>query len=381
MRDQSDGFSFLEELKQRNRGAMPSFSSFAMYLEEKARRRGVPLSGQFELTPLCNLQCEMCYVRLTKDQLTQPTLSPEQWKRLMTEACEAGMLRATLTGGECLAYPGFEEVYEHLQKMGCEVTVMTNGALLDDQRVAYFLRHRPGEICITLYGDSEDAYERVTGRRVFRQVVDHIHAVREAGFPLLLTITPNRFSGEDVFKTIRLARSITPNVDISTSLFSLRDGPQREGSEDLDAEFYARILRFDRELRGLPLQECPESDLPAPGGPLRACDERGLECGGGRSGFVIDWQGRMRICNRLEVISEPMRVGFGEAWRIINTAACNWPKVPECQECPYKQVCNQCAARFLQHAELGQRPAALCQVTRYMVSRGILSPPICERGT
>ena len=148
---------------------------------------------------------------------------------------------------------------------------------------------------------------------MFRQVVDHIHAVREAGFPLLLTITPNRFSGEDVFKTIRLARSIIPNVDISTSLFSLRDGPQREGSEDLDAEFYARILRFDRELRGLPLHECPESDLPAPGGPLRACDERGLECGGGRSGFVIDWQGRMRICNRLEVISEPMRVGFGEA--------------------------------------------------------------------
>ena len=379
MTEPRDFFEYLETLDGPEK---QGYNSFSRYLEAKARRMNVPLFGQFELTPLCNLDCKMCYVHLEAGALRGRTqLTVSQWRDLMGQAIAAGMYEAALTGGECLTYPGFDELYLYLQSQGVHVTVMSNGVLMDAERMAFFREHPPALVQITLYGSSEDAYERVTGRRVFRQVVDHIHAVREAGFPLLLTITPNRFSGEDVFKTIRLARSITPNVDISTSLFSLRDGPQREGSEDLDAEFYARILRFDRELRGLPLQECPESDLPAPGGPLRACDERGLECGGGRSGFVIDWQGRMRICNRLEVISEPMRVGFGEAWRIINTAACNWPKVPECQECPYKQVCNQCAARFLQHAELGQRPAALCQMTRYMVSRGILSPPVCERGT
>ena len=379
MTEPRDFFEYLETLDGPEKSR---YDSFSRYLEAKGRRMNVPLFGQFELTPLCNLDCRMCYVHLDAGALLGRTLlTVGQWRDLMEQAIAAGMYEAALTGGECLTYPGFDDLYLYLQSQGVNVTVMSNGVLMDADRMAFFREHPPALVQITLYGSSEDAYERVTGRRVFRQVVDHIHAVREAGFPLLLTITPNRFSGEDVFKTIRLARSITPNVDISTSLFSLRDGPQREGSEDLDAEFYARILRFDRELRGLPLQECPESDLPAPGGPLRASDERGLECGGGRSGFVIDWQGHMRICNRLEVISEPMRVGFGEAWRIINTAACNWPKVPECQECPYKQVCNQCAARFLQHAEPGQQPAALCQVTRYMVSRGILSPPICERGT
>ena len=30
----------------------------------RARREGIPLSGTFELTPLCNFRCRMCYVRV-----------------------------------------------------------------------------------------------------------------------------------------------------------------------------------------------------------------------------------------------------------------------------------------------------------------------------
>ena len=46
MDGERDGFAYLEELKQKNRGTVPSFSSFAMYLEEKARKaeQGLPLA-------------------------------------------------------------------------------------------------------------------------------------------------------------------------------------------------------------------------------------------------------------------------------------------------------------------------------------------------
>ena len=39
------------------------------YQENKAREKGIPLSGLFELTPFCNLDCKMCYVHLNKDQM------------------------------------------------------------------------------------------------------------------------------------------------------------------------------------------------------------------------------------------------------------------------------------------------------------------------
>ena len=41
------------------------------FLGMKARHMDVPLMGSFELTPLCNLDCKMCYVHLTHNQIAK----------------------------------------------------------------------------------------------------------------------------------------------------------------------------------------------------------------------------------------------------------------------------------------------------------------------
>ena len=256
---------------------------------------------------------------------------------------------------------------------------MTNGVLLDEKRLRFFGDNPPALIQITLYGNSEDAYDRVTGRRVFRKVLQNIRLIREAGLPLELSVTPNRFLGEDVFETIRLAHSLSKTVFINTSLFTPPDEPWRTGeSDDLDLEFYTRILCFYRELQGLPLQECPEDELPEPGGPYRDCAECGLTCGGGRSGFVLDWRGEMRICNRMDVRSFPLRDGFPQAWHEINRVANNWPRIPECRDCPYEPFCDRCAANLLKFAPPGQLPSAFCHRIKYWVSKGLLPSPQCN---
>ena len=38
-------------------------------LFSKAARKKVPLSGTFELSPLCNFSCRMCYVRKTAEEV------------------------------------------------------------------------------------------------------------------------------------------------------------------------------------------------------------------------------------------------------------------------------------------------------------------------
>ena len=49
-------------------------------LYRRAAQRGLPISGTFELTPLCNMDCKMCYVRLSKAQQTaiRPLATAEQ---------------------------------------------------------------------------------------------------------------------------------------------------------------------------------------------------------------------------------------------------------------------------------------------------------------
>lgn len=376
--DAGDGFEFLEALRRQGVAEKRSLNEFADFLEGKARREGIPINGQFELSPLCNLDCGMCYVHRTKGQLDgRRLMDVGQWKELCRQAFEAGMYRAALTGGECLLYPGFEELYLYLHSLGCQVDVLTNGVLLNDEKMDFFRLHPPSLIQVTLYGDSEDTYERVTGHRVFHNVVDHLRRVREEGFPLIITVTPTLALGESVFETIRLARSITKNVFVNTSLFDPPDGLRSNAAAcEPDVEFYARVLRFLKELNGTQIKERPESDLPLPGGPCQGCAERGLRCGGGRSGFVIDWQGKMKICSRLAPESDPLRDGFQAAWNSIHEAAVNWPAAPECRGCAYEEICGICAADALKYGEPGKQPKALCERTRYLASRGVL-PSTC----
>ena len=60
-------------------------------------------------------------------------LTVGQWKQIINEAYAAGMIRINLTGGECLTYPGSEELYLYLHGLGCELRVLINGVLLDDR--------------------------------------------------------------------------------------------------------------------------------------------------------------------------------------------------------------------------------------------------------
>ena len=58
------------------------------YIYNKASRNYIPLSGTFELTPICNFNCKMCYVHdCTKKK---DALSTEDWLNLAQQAKEAG---------------------------------------------------------------------------------------------------------------------------------------------------------------------------------------------------------------------------------------------------------------------------------------------------
>ena len=135
---------------------------FDHFIENKARRNYIPLTGSFELTPLCNLDCKMCYVHLNNSQFTSShLLSIDTWKDLISQAYESGMRNASLTGGECLTYPGFKDVYEFLYSLGIKPGILSNGILINGKMVDFFQIHPPKMIQISLYGSSDDAYEKV----------------------------------------------------------------------------------------------------------------------------------------------------------------------------------------------------------------------------
>ena len=376
-----NGFDYLEKLRERNGRQAQRFKSFSWFLDSKAREKGIPLYGQFELTPLCNFSCKMCYVHLNADQLQgRKVLNVDVWKDLIHQAWENGMIVATLSGGECLTYPGFDELYLYLQELGCEISVLTNGYLLDEQRIKFFQQHKPAIIQVTLYGPNEDVYERVTGQRVFSTVISNTRKAIEADLPVSVSVTPSIYLGEDILETIKLGKSLAKGFTISAGLFSPRKETGRSEQQDNpEMDLFIRMYQLVNELDGVETREIDEDKLPPAGGPRHECTECGLQCGGGRSSFVMTWDGVMMPCYRMNMINaDALKDGFVSAWKKVNQSANDWPRVPECEDCPYNLVCERCAANQLRFAEPGKQPTELCNRTRTFVQHGVRQIPDCE---
>lgn len=381
MEESINGFEFLEKLRRENGKQVQNYRELSKYLDFKAREKRVPISGQFELTPLCNFDCKMCYVHLDPDQIKgRSVLSVSTWKDLIHQAWDAGMMHAVLTGGECLSYPWFDELYLYLCDLGCDIGILTNGFLLNEKRILFFSEHKPKRMQITLYGCNDDVYERVTGYRAFSTVIRNVHNAIAAGLPISLNVTPNRFLGEDVFETIRLARKMTRAVTVNSTVFSPREETGRSSQNDNpDIDHYVRIYQLMNELDGRETKEIEAEKLPPVGGPSHECSECGLRCAGGRASFVIDWKGKMLPCNRMNMIcADTILEGFNAAWEKVNQAANNWPRVPECIGCPYDDICSNCMGNILQYSEPGKQPLALCEQTKYYVQHGVRHIPGCE---
>ena len=147
---------------------LPQRSEYSLLTDHvlnRAAEAGIPVSGAFELTSRCNLQCRMCYIRheATDAAARAQELSAAEWLGLAQDATSAGMVFLLLTGGEVLLRPDFPDLYEPLTELGLNLTLFTNGTLVTPALARLLGRRPPNRTEITLYGASPQTYGDVTG--------------------------------------------------------------------------------------------------------------------------------------------------------------------------------------------------------------------------
>lgn len=348
--------------------------SFNRYLDIYARKNKIPYYGKFELTPLCNLDCKMCYVHLASNVFHKEDLLPVSvWKQLMRAAHDAGMMNAMLTGGECLTYPGFDELFLFLRSIGVVPGIMSNGLLIDSDRIDFFKKYPPSLIQVTLYGSSDDVYEKVTGHRAFQAIYRNLELLRDTHLRVTLAITPSLFMKDDIRSLVKVAQSLGIPYGINANLISPRIETGRKLA-DLDIDSYIEVYKAWKEMN--------QEDL-APIDPIELPDESkkgketfGLVCGAGRSAFDIQYNGKMSPCPSLgEVVTEPLKEGFLPAWKRLNYLVENYPMPMECPECVYHDYCLNCPAIHNNANNPGHRDPRICERTKRLIQEGFMEPP------
>ena len=317
----------------------------------------------------------MCYVHLHETQMEQSKeLDFESWKKIIDDAIAAGMVFASLSGGECLTVPFFDELYLYLKERGILVFVLTNGFLLSEKE-SLFLKHPPAHIQVSVYGYDEDSYYAVTGVRAYKRVDDAIQKLHQAGISLSVAITASKYL-PSVYKIVRHFYKLGIGATVNKWLLPPYSSTGRN-LEQFDLSVKEQI-KIEREIKRATEQTEPiekHGKLPEPGGP---CKEicYGLTCAAGRTDFSVNWKGKLLPCVSLpESMGRPLTDGFLPCWKKAVKYADTRMQPKECFDCRYHAICRRCYAFHLMGGGEGHCNQRACEEVMLMVQQGLAELP------
>lgn len=324
-----------------------SQKKFQYILKSAAAEYDFPVHGYFELTPFCNLDCKMCYVHRDDTEACRKMLSGTQWIGLIDEAVDYGMMSCVLTGGEAMTHPDFWRIYLHLMNCGVSVTLKTNGLLLNAETLARLVEYPPKTIDVSLYGWNDDSYMAVSGHRVFDTVQKNIIALKDTGIFFRLMITPSKYMLPFLDDILEFAKQIGVKTVINALMLEPNDQVGNLMDDyNLNVEQQIEITKKSRELFPPKLMSISEEEE-IYGKKTERKDEfsTGLQCYGGRTTFAIHWDGVMSPCLSYPeelVFGNPLKDGFGAAWRLVNEHVKSFDNPRACLECEIKDNCHYC---------------------------------------
>lgn len=328
-----------------------------------------PINGALELLPLCNMNCDMCYIRLDRAEMEHNggLHTADEWIRLGLEMQKAGVLFLLLTGGEPLLFPGFKTLFTELKQMGMILTINTNGTLLNEEWADFFKHNRPRRINITLYGADDSTYERLCHYpEGFEKTVSGIRLLKDRGIDVKINGSVTKYNYDEMERMYEIGKSLGVPVHMDTYMlpgiherglpFEIQSRLSPE--EAAEAELEMRRHEMEAETFQLYVKQIL----------LRIEKEKhvypdGITCMAGNCSFAVNWQGRIRPCVTLEEPSVSVfETGFMAGWQQVSEKAKAYRGNAKCGRCRLRPVCKTCvASAWLETGEYDGVPQYLCR--------------------
>lgn len=318
-----------------------------------------------ETNHVCNLRCLHCYVP-DESKRVAAFLDRPFVESLFDQFEENGFRYVLLTGGEPLAHPDFDGIYQSAWDRGFFVSLFTNGLLLDEERQDLLQRKPPAVVRVSLFGGTRESYRAVAGRDAFELACARVLALHARGVPVRVKIPLLRQNAADVSGLQQGLRArgipckievrIIPRFDRDTDLLQWRMTP--EEIVELGLEDRGANLRHFEALRRQP---------PVPVRSLRYCLER---C----QPFVVSPEGRLQLCFFLrdwqaDLRRQPLREAISS---LTETMLADDPDEPSqvCRTCDRRGLCGYCPGWARNEAGRAGDPIPfLCDLSRLYLDK------------
>jgi MoaA/NifB/PqqE/SkfB family radical SAM enzyme len=183
-------------VREMGRLAMP----LGRYLMARARGAKMPLAVTLALTNRCNFRCVYCHV----PDLAHGEMSADEWCSAIDELHRAGMIRASLMGGEPLLRKDAGRLIDHLHRHRVHASMNSNGWLVADriEDVA-----KLDVLCISIDGP-ESIHDAQRHRGSYARAVRAIELARGRGVQVVTMTVVTKKSASTIDHVLEMARSL-----------------------------------------------------------------------------------------------------------------------------------------------------------------------------
>src|SRR3569832_1711135 len=123
---------------------------------------GIPLAVLLELTHRCPLQCPYCSNPLELDR-AGTELTTAEWKKVLSELAEIGVLQVHFSGGEPTARKDLVELVQHANDVGLYTNLITSAVLLTRERLKELADAGLCHVLISFLCNEPGVADRVVG--------------------------------------------------------------------------------------------------------------------------------------------------------------------------------------------------------------------------
>lgn len=342
-----------------------------------AEKKQIPINAGFEITPICNFHCDMCYIRKDNVQVNQMggILHINFWKKVASQLKKAGCFFILLSGGEPLLHPDFKELYSYLAKEGFSIRLNTNGTLITEDIADLLAAYLPRRVNITLYGSSNETYEKLCHvKNGFDRCMSGIKRLIDRNIPLCLNLTQVQTNQSDYREILAFADQhkipiqVTSYVSVIgndkkciSKIKEIRNSPHQAAENDL---LYQQHEKGDNFLDWIKYQQDYLKS-----GYYPEIDGCSLSCKAGKYSCWINWEGKMQACVDMATPAFSLKeLPVQDAWDKIKNAIKELGTHSECKNCKLKPLCNVCYANAANEKKHCGSLDYLCQMAEEKAS-------------
>ncbi len=160
-----------------------------------------------ELTYACPLHCPYCSNPLNLTDYREE-LSTAEWKRVLAEARELGVLQLHLSGGEPLQRRDLVELVSSARDLGLYTNLITSALGLSLRRAQQLKAAGLDHVQISIQADEPALSDRIAGTTSYERKIAAARLVKELDWPLTLNVVLHRHNIDRIGRILDLAEEL-----------------------------------------------------------------------------------------------------------------------------------------------------------------------------